>query len=260
MKTTTRSQKPEARSRKSAFRITDHASRITDHASRITHHRPRAFTLIELLVVISVIGVLAALTFPAVSGVKLMVMRARAKAELVQLETAIERFNHKLGYYPPDNPGNWAVPPLYYELLGTTNDGVYFRTLDDSAQIPVAVLALGATPFGPNITGFVNCSRPGKGDDLPGAMAFAKGFKPNQFMAITNGVFPTPCSVLGSGIPGPLVYESILGAKLNPWRYNSSSPRYNTKSYDLWIDVMAGDKTNRICNWSEKAITVSTEY
>ena len=253
MKTTTRSQKPEAGSRKSAFRS-------TDHASRIPHHPPRAFTLIELLVVISVIGVLAALTFPAVRGVKLMVMRARAKAELVQLETAIERFNHKLGYYPPDNPGNWAVPPLYYELLGTTNDGVNFRTLDGSAQIPVAVLTLGTTPFGPNITGFVNCSRPWKGDDLPGAMAFLKGFKPGQFMAITNGTDETPCSVLGSGIPGPLVYESTLGAKLNPWRYNSSSPRYNTKSYDLWIDVTAGDKTNRICNWSEKAIVVSTPY
>src|ERR1035437_529754 len=159
MKTTTRSQKPEAGTRKSAFRS-------TDHASRIPHHRPRAFTLIELLVVISVIGVLAALTFPAVSGVKLMVMRARAKAELVQLETAIERFNHKLGYYPPDNPGNWAVPPLYYELLGTTNDGVYFRTLDGSTQIKVTDLSSGTTPFGPNITGFENCSRPGKGDDL----------------------------------------------------------------------------------------------
>jgi prepilin-type N-terminal cleavage/methylation domain-containing protein len=255
MKTTTRSQKPEAGSRKSTFRI-------TDHASRITHHRPRAFTLIELLVVISVIGVLAALTFPAVRGVKLMVMRARARAELVQLETAIERFNHKLGYYPPDNPGNWAVPPLYYELLGTTNDGVYFRTLDGSTQIKVTDLSSGTTPFGPNITGFVNCSRPGKGDDLPGAMAFAKGFKLGQFMSITNTGAPTPVFVLGAALEGPpsLGAASSSSVKFSPWRYNSSSPRYNTKSYDLWIDVMAGDKTNRICNWSEKAITVSTEY
>lgn len=255
MKTTTRSQKPEAGSRKSAFRI-------RDHASRVPHHPSRAFTLIELLVVISIIAVLAALTFPAVRGAKLMVMRARAKAELVQLETVIERFHQKLGYYPPDNPGNWAVAPLYYELLGTTNDGVYFRTLDGSAQIPVAVLASGPTPFGPNITGFVNCSRPGKGDDLPGATAFLKGFKLGQFMSITNGTATTLVFVLGAALEGPAsaISPSSSIVKFSPWRYNSSSPRYNTKSYDLWIDVMAGDKTNRICNWSEKAITVSTEY
>jgi prepilin-type N-terminal cleavage/methylation domain-containing protein len=253
MKTTTRSQKPEAGSRKSAFRI-------TDHASRNTHQPSRAFTLIELLVVIAIIAVLAALTFPAVGGVKLMIMRARAKSELTQLETAIERFKQKLGYYPPDNPGNWAVPPLYYELLGTTNDGASFRTLDDSAQMPVAALASGATPFGANITGFVNCNRPGKGDDAPSATAFASGLKPNQFMAITNGTDATACLVLGSGIPGPLVYQTQLGAKLNPWRYNCSSPRYNTKSYDLWIDVTAGGKTNRICNWSEKALVVGAPY
>ena len=49
---------------------------------------------------------------------------------------------------------------------------------------------------------------------------------------------------------------SAGASKINPWRYNSSNPRYNPKSFDLWIDVIAGGKTNRICNWSDKPITV----
>ena len=69
-------------------------------------------------------------------------MRARARSEMTQIETAIERYKDKLGYYPPDNPppsGNWAMNQLYYELLGTTNIGTaaapVYTTLDGSARI-----------------------------------------------------------------------------------------------------------------------------
>jgi len=44
-----------------------------------------------------------------------------------------------------------------------------------------------------------------------------------------------------------------MPTRSNPWRYNSSNPRYNPKSYDLWIDVTVGGKTNRVCNWSDTA-------
>jgi prepilin-type N-terminal cleavage/methylation domain-containing protein len=223
-----------------------------------------AFTLIELLVVIGVIGVLAGLTFPAVQGVKASAIRTRARGEMIRLETVIERFNQKLGYYPPDNPNppNWVPNQLYYELLGTTNIGTaaapVYMTLDGSAQISAASFP---AIFGPNVTGFVNCNRPGKGDDVPGATAFLKDLKPNQYMAITNGISPMPCTVLGAAIDGPLVcQDNNTGAKLNPWRYNSSSPRYNLNSYDLWIDVTVGNQTNRICNWNSKYLVVGAPY
>jgi prepilin-type N-terminal cleavage/methylation domain-containing protein len=238
--------------------------------SQTTQHAPRAFTLIELLIVVSIIAVLAALTFPAVSGARISILRARSRAELAAVESAIERYNQKLGYYPPDNPQpssypnhyNWAINQLYYELLGTTNVTIagvgYYQTLDGSAQI--ATNAFQAA-FGPTTTvaGFMNCSR-GGGDGLPGATAFLTDLKPSQFLAITNGT-PTPiCTVLGSGVAGPLMYQNTLGAKLNPWCYNSSSPQYNPKSFDLWIDVTAGSKTNRICNWSDKPLVVDGPY
>jgi len=222
----------------------------------------RAFTLIELLVVLAVIGLLAALTFPALRAAKLSMLRARAKSEMTQIETAIERYKDRFGHYPPDNrisanPDPYALNQRYYELLGTTNSSGVFQTLDGSAQI-----ADGSLPavFGPNVTGFLNCARTG-GDEAVNAVSFLKGLKPGQFLAITNGTSAVPvCNLLGANLDGPLIYKNAVGAKLNPWRYNSSSPTNNPNSFDLWIDVDAGGKTNRICNWSDRPLVVSTPY
>ena len=252
-----RMQNAECRSRHSVSRTTLHPSSAAAPRRVDAPRSSPAFTLIELLVVIAVIAVLAALTFPAVQGVKAWSIRTRAKGELTQFETAIERYYQKLGFYPPDNPPNWHFNQLYYELLGTTNVGPpaapVYVTLDGSARITAAGLGL---VFGPNVTGFANCSRPGRSDDVPGATAFLNNLKPSQFMAITNDPSSTSCSVLGSGIEGwpTMVYIDSHGAKLNPWRYNSSSPQHNPKSFDLWIDVMVGSKTNRICNWSDRPL------
>ncbi len=226
----------------------------------------RAFTLIELLIVISIIALLAALTFPAVKAARISIIRARAKAEMVRLEAAIESYHHKLGYYPPDariasNPDPYALNELYYELLGTTNipvggDDSIYRTLDGSAEIRAKVLP---TVFGPGVTAIMNCTRGGGGDEVPTGAAFLNNLKSGQFLPITIGAGLTP-TVLGSALEGPLMYQSPSGLEINPWRYNFSNPRYNPKSFDLWIDVTVGDKTNRICNWSDRPIVVSTPY
>ncbi len=240
-------------------RITHHALRITHHVSRFTFHAPRAaraFTLIELLIVISIIALLAALTFPAVRGARISVMRARARSELTQIESAIERYKDKLGYYPPDNPppsGSWwAMNQLYYELLGTTNIGTGYVTLDGSAQIRASDFG---TAFGPGVTGFMNCMRPGRGDEAPTAASFLTGLKLGQVMVLTNTSGPL-CTILVCALDGPPALASAGAGKVNPWRYNSSNPYHNPKSFDLWIDIIAGSKTNRICNWSDKPITV----
>jgi hypothetical protein len=41
---------------------------------------------------------------------------------------------------------------------------------------------------------------------------------------------------------------------LNPWRYNSSNPTNNPGSYDLWIQLVIGGKSNLICNWSKQVL------
>src|SRR5580765_111185 len=85
--------------------------------------RGSSFTLIELLVVIAIIGLLAALLMNLLPRANDMKVRTRVKAELAQVEMAIEHYKEKRGYYPPDHPSNPGTNSLYYELVGTTFDG-----------------------------------------------------------------------------------------------------------------------------------------
>src|SRR5437899_8045745 len=93
-----------------------------------------AFTLIEMLVVIGIIALLAGLIiglFPRFADLK---VRARVKGELAQVETAINTYQSKRGFLPPDNPNNPGSNALYYELVGTIFDGAKYTTFTgDSA-------------------------------------------------------------------------------------------------------------------------------
>ena len=136
------------------------------------------FTLVELLVVISIIAILAAFIFPALSAVKRRQYINQTQAELGQLETAIDNYKTTYGFYPPGNPkydptnpatrNDTMFSPLYFELLGTTNiNNATYQTLDGSASIAVSALAVSTSPLG--VGGFVNCSKPGAGEDAPAA-------------------------------------------------------------------------------------------
>ena len=225
-----------------------------------------AFTLIEMIVVISIIGLLAALIIPIAAGAKRAQMRTRARTEMAQVETAIEEYKSKQGYYPPDNAPNWALNQLYYELEGVTNSLGTYQTLDGNSQI--ASGSLGAV-YGPNVAGFMNNAK--GGDEGPTAQNFFRGAKATQYLAVTNGSSAVQFTVFGmlsTYAPGPTLLQSPTdptgsnpNLKINPWRYNSSSPKYNTKTFDLWMDIIVGGETNRICNWSpERPIKVTTPY
>src|ERR1043166_5836082 len=122
----------------------------------------KGFTLIELLVVIAIISALAAMIFPITGAVNKAKIRSRAKAELAQIETAIESYKAKHGVYPPADIGNPALNPLYYELVGSKLDaGGNYATKDgitiSAADVPKT--------FGTAIGGFLNCTKGGGDDD-----------------------------------------------------------------------------------------------
>lgn len=176
----------------------------------------QGFTLIELLVVIAIIAALAAMVVGLWPVANRWRVETRAKTELNQLIVAIEAYKKNFGFYPPDNQNDSARPPLYYELAGWSGtqqelDGV-------------------KTAFG--VDGFVNSK--------PEPKNFLANLKPRGYAAIP-GRFPQTL-VLAFPAIGP-------AGEFNAWNYRSTRPTNNTETFDLWLDVILGGKTNTIGNW-----------
>ena len=258
MKTNKTVESPESRVQSQPAAATREAHSCP--ASRFTPH-VSAFTLIELLVVMGVIGALAAMTLGVVGGVKKQQYKFNTQAEMEQLETAIERYKAAYGVYPqsPTNPptaGNPStlVNPLYYELGGTVYSNGTYTTLDGSAQISDSDVPKAF----PGIGGFINCTKPGGGEDSAKARNFLPDLRTRQIWpqpGYTNNTASVGVSLLIASVGGPdATYKPLGQQDLNPWRYNSSSPTNNPGSYDLWIQLSFGGKTNLICNWSKKML------
>jgi prepilin-type N-terminal cleavage/methylation domain-containing protein len=211
----------------------------------------RAFTLVEMLVVIAVIATLAAMIFPAFGLIKRRAAIQKAQTELKLVASAITDYKNQYRHYPPDHPGNPIINGLYFELLGTVLTNASFQTKNGDAKIQAAAVA---ATFGQG--GFVNCTKGGGDDNTTAAKKFLVELKPAQYGEIPGGandiIRLLACSVKWPDNTSPLP----ASPGLNPWRYVSSSPTNNPGEFDLWVDIIVGSKTNRICNWSDKPLIV----
>ena len=59
-----------------------------------------SFTLVEILVVVSIIGLLAGISIPAVGGAMHAARKAKVSAMAYQIRTALIQFNTEYGYFP----------------------------------------------------------------------------------------------------------------------------------------------------------------
>ncbi len=216
--------------------------------------RPRrAFTLIELLVVIAIMSLLAAMMFPVTAAVNRNKIRAKARAELVEVESMIHLYKEKLGHYPPGTPSaniQCCTNTLYYELSGTRLQNGIYETLDRVSRI--AQQDLTAT-F--RVSGLVNTMAGQGSDEGRNAQRFTIGIKPYQVAPLVAGNQDAPkvlvCTVGWRKPEAPILSSN---PSISPFFYNALNPTNNPNSYDLWVDVIVGDKTNRICNWSKEPI------
>jgi len=217
----------------------EHARLLSQSSPRFhSMFGPGAFTLVEMLVVISIMAILAALIIPTTRIVAEKKNRSAVEAELRQLEVVIDSYKDKLGYFPPDNTNNPAQPPLYYELVGTTNNATASWTLSGHEIIAKQTIS---THF--NMQSFMNSAA--TEDDVKN---FHIQIKPKQRDVDSEGVVFLTVPVKGPA--NPLNPKRANGAQLNTWRYDSSSTnRHNLEGYDLWAEIIIAGKTNIIGNW-----------
>ena len=225
-----------------------------------------AFTLVELLTVLGIIGVIAGFVLMVAGPVKKKQYIYNTQTEMAQLETAIERYHAAYGFYPPDGrlapaiPGQPQVNQLYYELTGTTNlnsdssTPPIYQSLNDPSRPTLTGGVGGDVEKSFGVDGFVNCSKPGGSEDSAAARNFLPDLKPNQvWYPFTNGTAKVGVVLLVTSVRGPdQIYKPLGVQDLNLWRYNSSSPTNNPGSYDLWVQLGIGGKTNLICNWTKE--------
>ena len=75
-------------------------------AARVNSRRPRAaFTLIEIMVVVIILGILAATIIPQFIGTTHDARVSAAKANIAELEAALERFYVQMDRYPTTEEG-----------------------------------------------------------------------------------------------------------------------------------------------------------
>jgi hypothetical protein len=170
---------------------------------------------------------------------------------------AIDSYKDAYGFYPPDNGQTAAnlssarVNQLYYELEGTTKNDPVFTTLDGASSITT-----NDVPKLFNVGGFVNCNKPGSGEDAQKARNFIHELKPGQTGSVSNSVtHPSNFgTILCASFGGPdSLYQPLGAFGLNPWRYKSSGTLTNNPgSYELWIQLVINGQTNLVCNWTKQ--------
>jgi len=84
-----------------------------------------AFTLVELLVVISIIAILAGLSFPAVNGALDSAKKTQAKSNVVQIAGAVSAYEVEYGKLPTLT-GTTVDKDFMDILTGTNSRGIVF--------------------------------------------------------------------------------------------------------------------------------------
>ena len=220
----------------------------------------KGFTLIELLVVIAVITIIAGLTLTVIHGIEKTKNINIARAELEQISSALDNYKNQYGVYPPSNPQAVTntlatmVNPLYYELVGVTNNLAKqaYVTLDGASSVSYNSYTA-ANGF--DLGGPINCAKPGSDSENAKARNFLPGLKSTLIGTNNSGAL----NLLVTSVRGPDATYMPQGPgvqDMNPFRYVYPGTN-NPNSYDLWVKLQISGNTYLICNWTKQNIVNS---
>jgi len=91
--------------------------------------RNHGFTLIELMVVIAIIGLLALMVVPRLTGAMDRAKRTKAMADIHEIQTALDRYYLDNGYYPTTDQGLQALvaAPASGRIPNNYEEGGYIQ-------------------------------------------------------------------------------------------------------------------------------------
>lgn len=227
------------------------------------------FTLIELLVVIAIIGILAGLTV-ALSGKVAYAKKINpTQTLLAELGMMIEGYKKYHGSYPTNSnrngrvnvPGTTtqivapAMNPLFYEFTGTVFNP---QTMSYTSLQGGAGLKRWQCRSFFGVEGFSNVTlNPGKPEPFTEVKSnkFAPiSENPTVNLLLAPAKWPLKTNNTSLEKYRPIQSEETINntkiRTLNPWQYRAPGIK-NSKSFDLWADVLIGKKVHRINNWGE---------
>lgn len=105
----------------------------------------KGFTLVELLVVIAVLGILAAIAIPRLTGVTDKARLAEAKTSVGSLKNAVEMVYAEAGTYASANTGSLTTSNIVYDYIDPGTLSNKFSYSINAGQDTYTITASGST-------------------------------------------------------------------------------------------------------------------
>jgi general secretion pathway protein G len=221
------------------FRMTKHEGMINRvdprssfdiRASSFRGRAATAFTLLELLIVMTIIAILAGITYATLGYASNKARRSRAEAEIAAISAALENYKADNGNYP-----------------STTNTVSLDATGPPDNDSKIGTYAKATLDLYENLTGDASHD----GSAPAGAKSYMQ-FKPSMLGPTGRTTAPTPANKV-TCVMDPFGnsygYSTAKNPDANP---NAASASGYNPTFDLWSVAAANPKTDQkqwIKNW-----------